>query len=74
MQATTTKLINRIWGEYYSNHLLEESNEGTAIERKDDDEGEEQEHNEDRVKIISRSIVEHVIKRVPNTLDHFTKE
>ncbi|KAI5430523.1 hypothetical protein KIW84_034925 [Lathyrus oleraceus] len=27
MQATTTKLINRIWDEYYSNHLPEDSKE-----------------------------------------------
>ncbi|CAI8593488.1 unnamed protein product [Vicia faba] len=47
MQATTTKLINRIWGDYYSNHLPEESKEGTASEEKDDDEAEEQEENED---------------------------
>lgn len=30
MKATTTKLINRIWGEYYSNHLPEELKEGNA--------------------------------------------
>nr|KYP42268.1 DNA (cytosine-5)-methyltransferase 1B [Cajanus cajan] len=47
MQATTTRLINRIWGEYYSNHLPEDSKEGTATELKDEDEVEEQEENED---------------------------
>lgn len=47
MQATTTKLINRIWGEYYSNHMPEDSKEGTANELKDEDEVEEQEENED---------------------------
>ncbi|XP_057452069.1 DNA (cytosine-5)-methyltransferase 1-like [Lotus japonicus] len=47
MQATTTKLINRIWGEYYSNHMPEDSKEGTASELKDEDEVEEQEENED---------------------------
>jgi DNA (cytosine-5)-methyltransferase 1 len=46
MQATTTKLINRIWGEYYSNHLPEDSKEGTAGEAKDDDDGDEQEQEE----------------------------
>lgn len=29
MQATTIKLINRIWGEYYSSHLLEGIGEET---------------------------------------------
>lgn len=47
MQATTTRLINRIWGEYYSNHLPEDSKEGIASELKDEDEVEEQEENED---------------------------
>ncbi|KAL9324266.1 hypothetical protein ACSQ67_009123 [Phaseolus vulgaris] len=47
MQATTTKLINRIWGEYYSNHLPEDSKEGPVSELKEEDELEEQEENED---------------------------
>ncbi|XP_027358721.1 DNA (cytosine-5)-methyltransferase 1-like [Abrus precatorius] len=47
MQATTTRLINRIWGEYYSNHLPEDSKEGTANELKEEDEVEEQEENEE---------------------------
>ncbi|KAL2334436.1 hypothetical protein Fmac_015649 [Flemingia macrophylla] len=47
MQATTTRLINRIWGEYYSNHMPEDLKEGTARELKDEDEVEEQEENED---------------------------
>ncbi|RHN66098.1 putative DNA (cytosine-5-)-methyltransferase [Medicago truncatula] len=38
MQATTTKLINKIWGEYYSNHLPEDSKVVIASEVKDDDE------------------------------------
>ncbi|XVF16901.1 hypothetical protein REPUB_Repub10bG0070900 [Reevesia pubescens] len=47
MQATTTRLINRIWGEYYSNYLPEDSKEETGCEVKDEDENEEQEENED---------------------------
>ena len=47
MQATTTKLINRIWGEYYSNHLPEDSKEGAVNELKEEEELEEQEENED---------------------------
>ena len=47
MQATTTRLINRIWGEYYSNYLPEDLKEETGCEVKDDDENEEQEENED---------------------------
>ncbi|KAB2033895.1 hypothetical protein ES319_D04G047300v1 [Gossypium barbadense] len=47
MQATTTRLINRIWGEYYSNYSPEDSKEETNCEVKDEDENEEQEENED---------------------------
>ncbi|XP_017969401.1 PREDICTED: DNA (cytosine-5)-methyltransferase 1 [Theobroma cacao] len=48
MQATTTRLINRIWGEYYSNYLPEESKEETgSVEKEEEDENEEQEENED---------------------------
>ncbi|KAL2231357.1 UNVERIFIED_CONTAM: DNA (cytosine-5)-methyltransferase 1B [Sesamum indicum] len=46
MQATTTRLINRIWGGYYSNYLPEESNEGIHCE-KEVDEIEELEENEE---------------------------
>lgn len=47
MQATTTRLINRIWGEYYSNYSAEESKAEVGGEVKDDDEVEEQEENEE---------------------------
>ncbi|XVF58899.1 hypothetical protein PTKIN_Ptkin07bG0103100 [Pterospermum kingtungense] len=49
MLATTTRLINRIWGEYYSNYSPEDSKEETGCQVKDEDENEneEQEENED---------------------------
>ncbi|KAK7268999.1 hypothetical protein RIF29_21713 [Crotalaria pallida] len=47
MQATTTRLINRIWGEYYSNGLPEGSHEGLASEVKDEDDVEEHEEDEE---------------------------
>lgn len=46
MQATTTKLINRIWGEFYSNYLPEDS-KGALDELKEEDEAEEREEQED---------------------------
>ncbi|KDP24228.1 hypothetical protein JCGZ_25885 [Jatropha curcas] len=48
MQATTTRLINRIWGEFYSNYSPEDLKEGTIAEAKEE-EVEEQEENEDDV-------------------------
>lgn len=50
MQATTTRLINRIWGEYYSHYSPEDSKEGTTCdlqEEKEEDEIEEQEEIEE---------------------------
>ncbi|CAN6476016.1 unnamed protein product [Victoria cruziana] len=48
MQATTTKLINRIWGEYYSNYLPEEeAQKGAAMNEEKPGEELEIEENED---------------------------
>lgn len=47
MQATTTKLINRIWGDYYSNYSPEDSKEEISCQVKDAEEVEEQEENEE---------------------------
>ncbi|KAI3770449.1 hypothetical protein L6452_01583 [Arctium lappa] len=46
MPATTTRLINRIWGEFYSNYSPEEVKEGDSLDVKKDEEEEEQEENE----------------------------
>ncbi|KAK3124625.1 hypothetical protein QOZ80_7BG0589580 [Eleusine coracana subsp. coracana] len=45
MRATTTRLINRIWSDYYAHHFPEDSREGDGNEAKEIDE--EQEDNED---------------------------
>ncbi|XP_057502306.1 DNA (cytosine-5)-methyltransferase 1-like isoform X2 [Actinidia eriantha] len=42
MPATTTRLINRIWGEFYSNYLPEDSKERDAFAVKEDEIEEEQ--------------------------------
>lgn len=48
MQATTTRLINKIWGEYYSNYSPEDSKEETMGEvKEEEEESEEQEENEE---------------------------
>ncbi|CAK9149524.1 unnamed protein product [Ilex paraguariensis] len=47
MQASTTRLINRIWGEYYSNHAPEDSKEGLSCDAKEEDEAEDQDENEE---------------------------
>ncbi|KAK1393137.1 DNA (cytosine-5)-methyltransferase [Heracleum sosnowskyi] len=43
MQATTTRLINRIWGEFYSNYSPEVMEEGITNDDKEDEEAGEQE-------------------------------
>ncbi|KAJ4837570.1 hypothetical protein Tsubulata_038149 [Turnera subulata] len=47
MQATTTRLINRIWGEYYSNYSPEDLKEGVAAETVEDEVGEQEENEDD---------------------------
>ncbi|KAK3027761.1 hypothetical protein RJ639_042253 [Escallonia herrerae] len=47
MQATTTRLINRIWGEYYSNYSPEDLKEGGTCEVKEEEDVEEQEEIEE---------------------------
>ncbi|XP_071699041.1 DNA (cytosine-5)-methyltransferase 1B-like [Rutidosis leptorrhynchoides] len=46
MPATTTRFINRIWGEFYSNYSPEEVKEGDSVDVKKDEEEDEQEENE----------------------------
>nr|XP_043622522.1 DNA (cytosine-5)-methyltransferase 1B-like isoform X2 [Erigeron canadensis] len=46
MPATTTRFINRIWGEFYSNYSNEEIKEGDALDVKKDEEEDEAEENE----------------------------
>ena len=55
MPATTTRLINRIWGEYYSNYSPEDSKESDTCAMKEDeieeqDEGEEDEEEDEEEK------------------------
>ncbi|KQK20551.1 DNA (cytosine-5)-methyltransferase 1B isoform X2 [Brachypodium distachyon] len=45
MRATTTRLINRIWSDYYAHHFPEDSKDGDENEAKEIDD--EQEENED---------------------------
>ncbi|KAI9215739.1 hypothetical protein POPTR_T046100v4 [Populus trichocarpa] len=59
MQATTTRLINRIWGEYYSNYSPEDLKEGNDCDVKEEDELEEQDENEDDDKEV---VVEKTLK------------
>ncbi|KAF9613807.1 hypothetical protein IFM89_011976 [Coptis chinensis] len=52
MQATTTRLINRIWGDYYSNYSPEESKESDVKEEEDDEEQEDNEEEETDEKVV----------------------
>lgn len=56
MQATTTRLINRIWGEYYSNYSPEESN-GSSCDVKEGEEVDEQDENEEDNALEEKNIV-----------------
>ncbi|KAL4556199.1 hypothetical protein LXL04_038842 [Taraxacum kok-saghyz] len=47
MPATTTRLINRIWGEYYSNYSPEEAKEGDSVILKEEEDDQEQEQEQE---------------------------
>lgn len=47
MRATTTRLINRIWGDYYSSHFPDECKEEFENVLKDEEVEDDQEENED---------------------------
>ncbi|CAA0813620.1 DNA (cytosine-5)-methyltransferase 1 [Striga hermonthica] len=72
MQATTTRLINRIWGEYYSNYSPEESNEGTQCEVKENEDNEEQEDNEED-DTLEKKLLEQEKTQTPSPLPRQTK-
>ncbi|KAL8470986.1 hypothetical protein ACS0TY_033531 [Phlomoides rotata] len=57
MQATTTRLINRIWGGYYSNYAPEVLNGGTNSDVKEIHEIVEQEENEEEDAVEENLIV-----------------
>ena len=53
-QATTTKMINRIWGEYYLNYLPEDSKEGdTCVVKEEEEENEEEDDEEEEEELLA---------------------
>lgn len=66
MRATTTRLINRIWSDYYAHHFPEDSKEGDGNETKEVDD--EQEENEDEDAEDEGHIEEEKISKTPPSL------
>ncbi|XXG86986.1 hypothetical protein AAC387_Pa11g1783 [Persea americana] len=67
MQATTTRLIRRIWGDYYSNYLPEDSKEGEGHESKEEEDVEEQEQNEEDEADEERILIQEKAPRLHST-------
>jgi DNA (cytosine-5)-methyltransferase 1 len=65
MRATTTRLINRIWSEYYAHHFPEDSKEGDVNETKEIDD--EHEENEDEDAEEEQTETENISKTPPST-------
>uniref|UniRef100_K3ZQ11 DNA (cytosine-5)-methyltransferase n=1 Tax=Setaria italica TaxID=4555 RepID=K3ZQ11_SETIT len=63
MRATTTRLINRIWSDYYAHHFPEDSKEGDGNETKEIDD--EQEENEDEDAEDEGQVEEENISKTP---------
>lgn len=74
MQATTTRLINRMWGKYYSNYSPEDMKEGTDCEVKEEDEVDEQDENENdgKEEVIEKPQKPHSMPR--QTKSHSSKQ
>ncbi|RID48003.1 hypothetical protein BRARA_I04553 [Brassica rapa] len=62
MQATTTRLINRIWGEFYSNYSPEEPVQAVGVENEEEEVEEEGEIEEDDAEETVPEPVEEVEK------------
>ncbi|KAL5196611.1 hypothetical protein ABZP36_000123 [Zizania latifolia] len=63
MRATTTRLINRIWSDYYAHHFPEDAKDGDANEAKEVDD--EQEENEDEDAEEEVQIEEEKVSKTP---------
>ncbi|KAM0835241.1 hypothetical protein ACQ4PT_063068 [Festuca glaucescens] len=66
MRATTTRLISKIWGDYYSTHFPEDLKEGDENDEPKEIE-EEQEENEDEAEGEVYVEEEHVLRTPPST-------
>ncbi|KQK12690.1 DNA (cytosine-5)-methyltransferase 1A [Brachypodium distachyon] len=64
MRATTTRLISKIWGDYYATHFPEDSKEGAEDEPKEIEE--EQEENEEDAEEEVKVEEEHVLSTPPS--------
>ncbi|XP_020578797.1 DNA (cytosine-5)-methyltransferase 1B-like [Phalaenopsis equestris] len=60
MRATTTRLINRIWGDYYSSHFPDEFKEEVENVLKDEEVEDEQEENEEEEIEEQRCVVQEI--------------
>ncbi|KAL6894257.1 hypothetical protein ACP4OV_008355 [Aristida adscensionis] len=53
MRATTTRLISKIWGEYYATHFPEDIKEGDENEQNEIDEDQEENEGDDTEEVLS---------------------
>ncbi|OVA11624.1 Bromo adjacent homology (BAH) domain [Macleaya cordata] len=65
MQATTTRLINKIWGEYYSNYSPEVPKEGDGCEVKENEEAEEEQEENEEEDVEEEKVL--LQDKIPNT-------
>ncbi|KAG7537210.1 C-5 cytosine methyltransferase [Arabidopsis suecica] len=61
MQATTTRLVNRIWGEFYSNYSPEDSLQAIGAENGEDEVEEEGENGEEEVEGENEDVTEDTV-------------
>uniref|UniRef100_A0A8R7QJG5 Cytosine-specific methyltransferase n=1 Tax=Triticum urartu TaxID=4572 RepID=A0A8R7QJG5_TRIUA len=72
MRATTTKLVSRIWGDYYTTHFPEDSKEGGENDEQKVFEEEQEENEEDDAEGEVEVGEEHVSRTLPPTRSRVT--
>jgi DNA (cytosine-5)-methyltransferase 1 len=66
MRATTTRLINKIWGDYYATHFPEDAEEGDANDEPNETEEEQEETEDDEAEGEDKVEEEHVLRTSPS--------
>jgi DNA (cytosine-5)-methyltransferase 1 len=66
MRATTTRLINKIWGDYYATHFPDDAEEGDANDEPNETEEEQEETEDDEAEGEDKVEEEHVLRTSPS--------
>ncbi|CAM0876888.1 unnamed protein product [Alopecurus aequalis] len=66
MRATTTRMVSKIWSDYYATHFPEDSKEGYENDEPKEIEEEQEENEDDEAEVEDRVEEEHVLTTSPS--------